>query len=188
MDPQAYLAAMRASMKERTGKTLEEWVAIIKETLPAAKKGRLKWFKETYGLSQNSAMLIMETIAKEGVSESEQAAQLDDVVDRMFANQGPELRPLYEHLKGEILALGPDVGFTPCSTYVPFRRKKQFVRLTPLKGVLQVGFPTDDLALHPKLQPPQRPEDRFNARIHLTSIDEVDSSILDLIRWFYNQN
>ena len=50
---------MIASMKSRTGKTLDEWLALIGPQLPAERKGRLQWLKQRFDLKQNSAYLIL---------------------------------------------------------------------------------------------------------------------------------
>jgi len=60
------MKAMVASMKNRTGRTLEEWVEKAKKEIPAEKKGRLKWIKEAYGLDQSTAYMILGVLENEG--------------------------------------------------------------------------------------------------------------------------
>ena len=56
---QKWFASLRANLERETGKTLEQWVEIVrrecKETKPRA---RAEWLKATYGLGQNRAASI----------------------------------------------------------------------------------------------------------------------------------
>ncbi len=45
-------------LKERTGRTLEEWVQLVQETGPATRKERSEWLKTKHGLGVNFAAWI----------------------------------------------------------------------------------------------------------------------------------
>lgn len=45
-------------LRERTGRTLEEWVKVVLETGPATRKERAEWLKTKHGLGANFAAWI----------------------------------------------------------------------------------------------------------------------------------
>jgi hypothetical protein len=139
VDPAKYQAAMRASMKDRTGRSFEEWLELVRPQLPAAKAGRLKWLKTTFGLAQNSAMLILDAL-NDGPPVTEATP---------FAGAGPALWAAYEALAAEIRALGPDVRTQPRQGYVAFYRDHELAAVRPGSGCLEVGLALDDPALEP---------------------------------------
>jgi uncharacterized protein DUF4287 len=56
--PERMMAAVAASMAERTGRTLEEWVKLVQETGPVTRKERAEWLKTKHGLGVNFAAWI----------------------------------------------------------------------------------------------------------------------------------
>ena len=49
-----------AELKEKTGRTLEEWLSHIKKKGPKDEKARREWLKTEYGLGTNSAWWLAE--------------------------------------------------------------------------------------------------------------------------------
>jgi hypothetical protein len=45
-------------LKERTGRTLEEWVQVVLDTGPGSRKERTEWLKSKHGLGANFAAWI----------------------------------------------------------------------------------------------------------------------------------
>jgi len=44
-----------ATLKEKTGRSLEEWLALVKRSGPGTEKERREWLKTEHGLGPNSA-------------------------------------------------------------------------------------------------------------------------------------
>src|SRR6202050_2738270 len=40
-----------ANLKERTGRTVDEWVRVVKKSGPATEKERIAWLKERHGIT-----------------------------------------------------------------------------------------------------------------------------------------
>ena len=49
-----------ASLPQKTGKSLEEWLELVKESGPATEKERRDWLKKEHGLGTNAAWWIAE--------------------------------------------------------------------------------------------------------------------------------
>jgi predicted transport protein len=176
---------MIATMKERTGKTLEEWLETIRPVIPAQKNGRVKWMKETYGLGQNSVMVILAHLEGDG---AELRGEAPDLVDGQYKGANAPLRPLYDALAAQILALGPDVVVRPCKGYVPFYRKKTFCYVQPLKGKLYAGLELPEGTEHPRLQPAAGLVTGPERMKFATEVTAVDDELLSLIKQAYERN
>lgn len=105
-----------ASLKEKTGRTLEEWLAFIEAQGPADEKGRIQWLKEKQDLGTNYAKWLAERSFGKGGDEDSPEAYLqaaERYVQNMFSGPKAGLLPLYEKLISLSQSLGKDVKFSP---------------------------------------------------------------------------
>jgi predicted transport protein len=187
MDPREYEQKLIQNLKARTGKTLDEWAALVREQIPAQQKGRLKWIKETFGLGQSTAYLILHNLEHESPIWGEN----QDLVAAQFQGANAPLKPVYDWLSAQIQALGADVLVRPCKGYVPFYRSKQFAFAKAHKGQLHVGLALPEGVTHPRLEPVPKSmgtNERLKQKFTITSQEEVTPDLLDLIRLAYEQN
>src|SRR5215212_6909158 len=66
-----------ASLPLKTGRGLEEWIALVKTEGPATEKEQREWLKKNYGLGTNSAWWIAERAAGKGYEEDDPEAYLE---------------------------------------------------------------------------------------------------------------
>lgn len=118
----------RANLLSRTGKSLEEWVAIVLESGPAEEAARAAWLQSAHGFTTNYAAWVAERAAGRGAPEQYDPAGL---VEAMFAGGKEGLRPLYDRLLEIGLSLGDDVTACPCATIVPLYRRRVFAQIKP---------------------------------------------------------
>src|SRR5258707_10483233 len=99
-----------SNLLERTDKTLEQWVRIVKKDGPPTEKERREWLKSKHGFTTNYAWWVAERAEGRG-----SAADYDPqgMVDAMFAGPKAALLPLYEKLLKLGLGLGKDVKACP---------------------------------------------------------------------------
>lgn len=124
MDVNDALQTMINNMPEKTGKSLEEWFALLK-TKSFEKHGEFMTFlKNEHGVSHGFANTIAQLYRKDP-GESE-----EDLVVTQY--EGKEnLKPIYDKLIEEISQFGNDIELAPKKAYVSIRRKKQFAILQP---------------------------------------------------------
>jgi hypothetical protein len=123
-----------AKLKERTGKTLEEWVREVIATGPPTEKERRVWLKEQHQLGMNYAWWIAERAEGKGAEYDSPEAYLKAAeawVEAMFAGPRAGLRPVYDRLLELGFGLGPDVKACPCQTIVPLYRNHVFAQIKP---------------------------------------------------------
>ncbi len=124
------------NLRSKTGKDLQAWFKNIDRQDLKEKKAIKAWLKDQ-GLGNSTAMVIADRYLHGGVGEYDDGPALED---QLFSGRFEGYRPLYDQLKKEILAMGEDVTSSPCKTYIPFSRKKQFVIAQPKKDGLIVGL------------------------------------------------
>jgi hypothetical protein len=88
-------------LKQKTGRSLEEWMKHIKKDGPADEPARRDWLKAEYGLGTNIASSLAELSVGKGADIADpdlylQQAERD--VEKMFSGGKAALRPIYEGL------------------------------------------------------------------------------------------
>ena len=170
--------AMIANLPKKTGKSLEQWLAVAAPWLPA-KHGEIRSrLKEEHGLTHGYANLIASCALESGGEV--------DLIAAQYAGAKEALRPIYDALVQSVQRLGSDVEIAPKKAYVSLRRAKQFAILQPsTKSRLDVGLVLKGVAPAARLEA----SGSFNAmvthRIRVSSVEEVDEELSDWVRAAY---
>jgi hypothetical protein len=133
-----------ATLKEKTGRSLKEWLNLLEREGPKDESERRDWLKKVHGLGTNSAWWLAERSVGKGEEDGDPEAYLRAVpgmVDAMFAGGKAGLRPLHDGLLGLAAELGPDVRACPCKTIVPLYRHHVFAQIKPTTRTrIDLGF------------------------------------------------
>jgi hypothetical protein len=173
---------------ERTGKTMDEWVAIVKQLGPPTEKERRAWLKDEHGFTTNYASWVAERAEGRGSAERYDP---EGMVEEMFAGPKAGLRPLYDRLLEMGLGLGSDVKVCPCKTIVPFYREHVFAEVKPTTRT-RIDF---GLALAKVDRPlPERlidtgglaKKDRITHRFALSSLKDIDKEVEKWLKIAYD--
>src|SRR5215472_3794763 len=182
-----------AELKNKTGRSLEEWIALVKKDGPKDEKARREWLKKKHKLGSNSAWHIAERADGKGGEEDSPEAYLKaaaQCVEDQYAGPKEKLRPIYDALLNLGRSMGGDVKVCPCKTIVPLYREHVFAQIKPTTNS-RVDF---GLALtHYKGKLPKRlidtgglaKKDRITHRIELTSTTEIDGEVKKWLRTAY---
>lgn len=87
-----------AELKAKTGRSLDEWVALAKKEGPASETDRREWLKINHKLGTNSAWWIAARVeGKESEEDSPERylAAAPKYVDEQYSGKKESLRPLY---------------------------------------------------------------------------------------------
>src|SRR5689334_12083936 len=115
LTPAQMIEAVTRNMKKNTGKSADEWQALLKKSGPKAGDEKVKytWFREQ-GAPHVAARVLSGALEKYD--------EPDKLVDAQYAGAKQELRPIYEAVVKAAKKLGKDVVERPCKTYVPLHR------------------------------------------------------------------
>src|SRR5207249_1895814 len=90
-----------AELKEKTGRSLDEWIELVRKEGPPEEKDRRDWLKTEHGFGTNSAWWIAERAkpaSERGIHEDDPESYLkaaEQYVEGMFAGSKAGLRPIY---------------------------------------------------------------------------------------------
>ena len=137
LSPKEMEQAILMNLPAKTGKSLDEWMAIISKSGIQQAKEQLQFLKKEFGLGHFQATVITKKLENNTATDYTDEAAL---LDAQFTGKNTALRNLYEVLALKVLALGKDVCAKPCKTYIPFYRKTQFLMAKPKNGLLYLTF------------------------------------------------
>lgn len=172
-----------ATLDEKTGRSLEAWIKLVKKSGPANEKERRDWLKAEYGLGTNSAWWIAERAEGKGGEDDDPESYLrtaEQWVEAMFAGGKSGLRPLHDALVKMARKLGKDVKVCPCKTMIPFYRKRVFAEIKPsTKTRLDFGLALGDTKATGKLIDTGgfAKKDRITHRFALTCLEDIDAEV-----------
>jgi hypothetical protein len=183
-----------ADLKPKTGRSLEEWLALAKKEGPKDDQARRAWLKSKHKLGTNSAWWISERVDGKGGEEDSPEKYLVTAVkyvEDQYAGKKSTLRPIYDQLLSVAKSLGPDVKACPCKTMVPLYRNHVFAQLKPTTNSrLDLGlcFTTYKGKLPKRLVDTGglAKKDRITHRIELTSPTQIDADLKKWLRAAYD--
>ena len=183
-----------AELKQKTGRSLEEWLSFIKKAGPKDEKARREWLKTEHGLGTNSAWWLAERAEGKGTEVGDpddylQAAE--GYVETMFSGPKAALRPIYDALLKIGLKIGKDVKACPCQTIVPLYRKHVFAQIKPTTQTrIDLGFALGDLKAKGRLIDTGgfAKKDRITHRIEITSPKDIDDEVKHWLKVAYERD
>jgi Domain of unknown function (DUF5655)/Domain of unknown function (DUF4287) len=116
----------------KTGRSLDEWIALVKKSGPPTEKERREWLKQEHKLGTNSAWCIAERADGKGTEEDSPEAYLEAAekwVEDMFSGPRAALRPVYDQLLKVALAVSKEVTACPGKTAVALYRNHVFANI-----------------------------------------------------------
>src|SRR5258708_19678546 len=122
-----------AELREKTGRSMEEWLALVKMEGPKDEKSRREWLKTKHKIGTNKASWIAERAEGKGWEDTPEAYLKAAVqyVEEQYAGPKEKLRPIYGELLALGKSLGDDVKACPCRTIVPLYRDHVFPHINP---------------------------------------------------------
>lgn len=170
------------NLHKNTGKTLAQWIEIVRKENFSKHGEILKFLKEQYGLSHGFANLVAH---KSKGSDAGSAENQDDLITKQYIGK-EHLKPIYDQLMEAISAFGNDIEVAPKNAYVSLRRKKQFAILQP---ATQTRF---ELSINLKGQEPSGKLEVITAsnamcshKINLQSQSDIDDEVIAWVKKAY---
>jgi len=183
-----------AELKEESGRSMEEWLALVKKEGPKDEKSRREWLKAKHKLGTNSASWIAERAEGKGGDEDTPEAYLKaaaQYVEEQYAGPKEKLRPIFDELVTLGKSLGGDVKACPCKTIVPLYRNHVFAQIKPTTNSrIDLGF----ALTHYKGKLPKRlidtgglaKKDRITHRIEITAAEQIDGDVKKWLKTAYD--
>lgn len=185
-----------ATLKDKTGRTLEEWVALGKSKGPKDIKSLRTWFKSEFHLGTNTAWWLADRVLEndEGLADSDPdhyLAMSVKYVDGQYTGAKQSLRPLYDQLLALSLSIAKDAKACPCKTIVPIYRNHVIAQIKPTTRT-RIDFGLA-LAKHKGKLPARvidtggaAKKDRITHRIEITKPEDIDATVKKWLQVAYD--
>jgi len=183
-----------AELKQKTGRSLDEWLRLIKKSGPKDEKARREWLKTEHGLGTNSASWLAERAegkASDVDDPDTYLAAAEGYVEQMFSGSKTALRPIYDEILKVGLKVGKDVKACPCQTIVPLYRNHVFAQIKPTTTKrIDIGFALGDMKPKGRLIDTGgfAKKDRITHRIPLESVADIDDEVKQWLKVAYDRD
>lgn len=182
-----------ATLKDKTGRSLEEWVALAKKGGPKEPKKLREWLKKEHKLGTNSAWWIADEVQgkHQEADTTTYLAQAEKYVETMYSGGKADLRPLHDALYKLAKGIAKDVRCCPCQTIVPFYRNHVIAQIKPSTQT-RIDF---GLALGATKTPARlidtgglAKKDRITHRFEITSLKDIDGEVKRWLQKAYDMD
>ena len=185
-----------AELPGKTGKSLDQWAALVgKQGLPT-RAARRTWLKDAHGIGGNQAGWIAEYAEGRPTWDADPESYLtnaEEYVAALFAGPKAGLKPIFDEFVLLARALGADVKICPCKTIVPFYRARVFAEVKPTTRSrldFSVALERDRESVG-RLQRNERKiaqKDRLTHTIAIGSMDDIDAEVAGWLKVAYDRD
>lgn len=178
-----------AKLKDKTGRSLDEWIKYINKQGPKDIPGRRDWLKNEHGLGTNYCSWLADWSAGKGEEDGDPEKYLAAAVkyvENMYAGKKAGLKPIHDELIKLGRSMGRDVKVCPCQTIVPLYREHVFAEIKPsTNSRIDFGLALGRFVKEKRGKIPARlidtggleKKNRITHRFALTVLDHVDGEV-----------
>ena len=184
--PEEMANAMIANMKQKTGKTLDQWLAVAKKT-GGDKHGQVvKSLKSDHGLTHGYANLVAHKLLKSDAGSK--STEGTDLLAAQYAGPKADLKPIYDAVIKAAQSFGKDVEIAPKKTYVSLRRNKQFALVQPsTRTRVDLGINLKDEPVTERLEKAGSFNAMVSHRVRLEKPADVDKDVKAWLKKAWSQ-
>ena len=185
MDMASAKQTMIDNLLKNTGKSLEEWMQILKG-INFSKHGEIvKFLKEEHSVTHGYANMLAHHLRGSG---SDMVENQDDLIVNQYKGK-EHFKPVYDKLITEISRFGNDIDISPKKAYVSLRGKKQFAILQPAtKTRFEIGLNLKGENPAGILEEIKAANSMCSHKINLSSMDEINSEVLNWVKVAYEKS
>lgn len=158
------------------GRSMDEWVTIIRASHLTKHPEVVAMLKTRYGLKHGAAHRVS-LVARERSSPSAPSSTIP----------AGEVKDVHDLLLARIDSLGNDIERAPKKGYVSLRRQKQFAMIKPGAKWLDLGLILPGVAADNRLVSAAGWNALFTHRIRITRTAEVDARLVAWLRQAYER-
>jgi predicted transport protein len=173
---------MIANLLKNTGKSLEEWIKIVRSTGLEKHGEMIKFLKTEHEFTHGFANLVAHKARESDAGSAEDT----DLVDGQYEGK-EQFRPIYDDLIKEITKFGKDVEIAPKRAYVSLRRKKQFGLIQPsTKTRLDIGINLKGKNPEGNLEASGSFNSMVSHRVRVESKADIDKNVIKWLKEAYD--
>lgn len=175
---------MIENLLKNTGKSLEQWIAIVQKEKLVKHGEIIKFLKEEHGFTHGFANLVAH---KSKASDAGSVEDKNILVDQQYKGKEHFL-PIYNQLIRIIEQFGNDIEIAPKNAYVSLRRKKQFAILKPAtKTRFEIQLNSKGQEAKGKLEAIAASNAMCSHIINISDIKEIDLEVISWLKLAYEK-
>ncbi len=171
--------------KSSTGKSLDEWLSLVKSSGIEKRNDIMEWLKKGHALNHMQAQFVAGMFLNNG---KPVYGNEDDLLEAQF-EKCPAMRPLFNEVSGRILSTFKGTQLIPKKTYLSFTAIREFAAVNVRQDEIRLGLdlgeePFNDTVQKSKLTGPMP---RISHMIVLKEISQLDKHSMELLQQSYNR-
>ncbi len=173
------------SAKEKTGRSLEQWLALLKSTGYTKQMELLNWLKTEHGLNHMQAQFASGIFLNNGKPVYQNEGQL--LENQFLKNEA--MRPLFDTVSKRILSNFPDALLIPKKTYLSFTAVREFAAVNIKPKEIRLGLDLGDQSFSALFQKSKLtgPMPRISHMVVLAEFKEFDKEVEAGMRKSYDR-
>lgn len=174
-----------ATAKEKTGKSIQNWLNLIKSSGIEKRNDILEWLKKGHGLNHLQAQLITGIFLNNG-----NPVYIDG--NALLENQFikcPEMRSVFDSISEKIISSFQGAQLIPKKTYLSFTAVREFAAINVKPNELRLGLDLGEESFSETLQKSKLtgPMPRISHMLVLTEAKQLDKNTIALLTRSYNR-
>jgi hypothetical protein len=176
------LQAQVRNIEATYGRTIDDWIALIKASGWTRHGEIVAWLKGEHGLTHGAA----NRVALVALAADAPAAADADPEGALYTGAKHALLPIHEALMAAIRAHGPDLEIAPKKGYLSIRRRKQFAMIKPAAKHVDLGLILPGRAVTDRLESAATFNALFTHRVRVSAADDIDAELRGWIAAAYD--
>ena len=175
--------SMIRNLQENTGKSMEEWIAILNEQALTRTSEKVDFLKTKHNLGHGYAGLI---VYQAKVAAAGKVDSPEELLAKQFIGK-ENLKPIYDKILEEVRKFGDDVEVVPRNSYVSLRRNVQFAMLTPATKIrFDVALKFKEVVTDEILEALPTPG-MCTHRIKLHTVEDISEKVIFWLKASYDR-
>lgn len=172
--------------KEKTGKTLEQWLPVVKASGLNKQMEITNWLKATHKLNHLQAQLLAGLFLNNGKPVYQNETSL---LENQFV-KCEAMRTLFDEVSKKILSLFPDAQLIPKKTYLSYTATREIAAINIKPKELRMGMDLGETAFTESLQKSKLsgPMPRMSHMVVITDIKQLDKQLIGYLQLSYNRS
>lgn len=171
--------------KDKTGKTLQDWLKLVKSSGIEKRNDILEWLKKGHGLNHLQAQLITGIYLNNGnpVYINESA-----LLENQFA-KCPDMRFVFDSISEKIISSFQGTQLIPKKTYLSFTAVREFAAINVKPKEIRLGLDLGDEPFSETLKKSKLtgPMPRISHMLILTELKDLNKNAMALLTKSYNR-
>lgn len=172
--------------QEKTGKSVEQWLAIIKSSGLSKPMEILNWLKTEHSLNHLQANFLSGLYLNNGQRVYQNEAAL---LENQFV-KCEAMRPVFEEVSDKILTLFPDTILIPKKTYLSYTANREFAAINIKPKEIRLGV---DLGSEPFTETLQKSKlvgamPRISHMLTIIDSSQLDEIVVAYLRQSYDRS